>query len=138
MKIQLSNFITLLQERIDGNLKLSENHLMEIIQFYIESENKNVIRQLDGVKKKLFKLRDKINTYRVPPILLKSSLSKIVNQSIIVIFYFELVLVESQIIMEEFQAITLEINVVPDVIDGIDNFSKFSKTRLPCMLSEIV
>lgn len=122
---QLTNFITLLQERIDGNLKLSETYLMEIIQFYIESENKNVIRQLDGVKKKLFKLRDEIKIYRVPPILLKSSLSKIVNQSIIVIFYFELILIESQIIIEEFQAITLEVNVVPDVIDGIDNFSKF-------------
>ena len=122
---QLSTFINLLQERILANIKLSETHLMEIIQFYIESENQNVIKQLDGVKKKLFKLRDEIKTYRVPPILKKSALSNIGNQSIVVIFYLEVILIESQIITEEFQTITLDINLVPDVIDCINHFSEF-------------
>jgi predicted transcriptional regulator len=122
---QLSNFISLLQERIEGNLKLAETHLMEIIQFYLESENKNIIKQLEGIKKKLFKLRDKIKNYRVPPIISKSTPSDSINQSIIVIFYFELILIESQIIIDNFQAITLEINIIPKVIKGIDQFSEF-------------
>lgn len=122
---ELTAFVTLLQERIGHNLKLIETYLMEIIQYYMDSENQNVIKQLDGVNKKLFKLKDDVHTYRIPPLLLKPSTDDFINQSIVVIFYFELMLIESKTIIDEFQATTKNINVVPVIIDTINNFSEF-------------
>lgn len=136
--IELKSFTDGIKNRTLTNIKSIESSLMEIIQFYIKANNKNIGSQLDAIKTKILKLKDKVNTYRIPPILLKQDQKKsnFLNQMKIVIFYFELVFTESESLVEDFRDGTLNVKDAAKIQEIIENFS-VSFTRIVTLVDQL-
>ncbi len=112
--IELKAFTTNTKTRILNNIKSMETSLMELIKFYIQSNDKNINTQLQNAKTKFMKLKDIVNAYSIPPILLKEDKYKknFLAQLKIIIFYYELVLLESEGLVEDFKEACLNLNDV--------------------------
>ena len=121
---KLKQFIEQVHERILNNLQLIESNLMQILQFYFKANDKNILNQLQIVKKKHSELKDNLNTYRVPICLtpIKKNVSVIADHYSVIILYLDLVFIETEINLDDFQEAALHFNEVLRVQELIDNF----------------
>ncbi len=136
--IELKSFTTNTKTRILTNLKSMESSLMELIQFYIQSSDKNINAQLQAAKTKFMKLKDVVNAYGIPPILLKEDKNKknFLAQLKIVIFYYELVLLESEGLVEDFKEACSNVNDVAKVQVLLNDFSE-AFTRFTSLMGQL-
>jgi len=77
-------------------IKVIEIRLMEIIQFYLKNKNVEIRKNLEIRRRNLEDLRNLINIYRIPPIILKEKQNEINTfvQIKVILFYFELISIE--------------------------------------------
>ena len=86
---------------------------MEIIQYYISLDNKEINDELEKIRRNLLKLKDTLNAYRIPPSLTKIDKIKqnVINKIKMVIFYLELILIETEKTIYDFEESTLDCRV---------------------------
>ncbi len=98
----LKSFTNGLRTRSLDNLKSIEASLMQIIKVYIDTDLNS---KLQTTKKNILELRDELNTYRIPPILLKKDKKKsnYKKQLKVIISYSELILIETESLLFDFE-----------------------------------
>ncbi len=135
---ELKNFTEVVRNRILTNLNNIESKLMEILQFYVETSNQNILKQLDIIKKKNLKLKDNLNSYRIPPLLLKSQqkTKNILNQIKVLIFYYELMLIETESLVQDFAEATINVNNLSKIDGLINSFTK-SYNRIDALFTQL-
>lgn len=101
---ELKSFIYGIKLRTSNNLQKIEAKLMEVIKHHTEMDNDQIVNQLEENKPRLLKLKDLLNTYRIPPPLTKREKKKAIFYNLVslVMFYLELVLIESEKIIYNF------------------------------------
>ncbi len=111
---------------------------MEIIQYYIKLDNQEINVELENIRKKSLKLKDDLNAYRIPPSLKKVDKKKyiILNKIKMVIFYFELILIETEKLIYDFEEGIADYNEKSNIKNVINNFSEFYN-RIDTLLQQL-
>lgn len=131
--VELKSFIDGIILKILKNVKSSEKFMMKFIQFYIDTENENIKIELERNRKRFIDLRDDIATYRIPPIILKTykNETNLLNQIQIVLFFFELILIESNTFSNEledgYNSIGNEKELIFILENLLDKFNRINK-----------
>ena len=99
-------------------IKDIEIRLIEIIHFHIKSHDLEIRKDLEIRRKNLEDLRNLINIYRIPPIILKDKKNEtnLYVQIKVILFYFELISIEIEKSHEDF-------------LNGLDSVENKEKIR---------
>lgn len=95
---ELEKIVETLQERISINLKLIESRIMELLKVHI---NKNHLeRKIGNTKETLFQIKNQLRTYRPSPLIQNPTEQDKLNQAIIITFFLEIILIETNLMIE--------------------------------------
>ncbi len=102
---------------------------MKIIQYYIKLDNMEINNELEKLRRNLLKLKDTLNAYRIPPSLTKIDKIKknVINKIKMVIFYLELILIETEKTIYDFEESTLDFKDNDNIEEVLNIFSECDK-----------